>query len=426
MADDDSYTLARYLATGGYEGLRKALTMTPEQVHDEVNTASLLGRGGAGFPAGRSGRCCGAAATTYLVVNGDESEPATFKDHMLIERDPHQIIEGTIIAAYAIGAAAAFIYCRGEFALGLERLAAGAATMPTQHGAFGREHLRVGFLPRPRHPPRRRRLHLRRRDGAAREPRRQTGLPPHQAALLPGRHRPLRRADDRQQRRDDGEPALDRRSTAASAFAAPRAGTVRPVRGCSPCPATWSVPAVRDRDVQDDLPRPHLRPALGGGIRGGRELKAFIPGGVSAPWFGPEHLDLGLDQDAVGKAGSMLGSGSIVVMDETTCVVRAAWRITRFFQRESCGQCTPCREGSGWLEKILRRIEDGYGREEDLDLLMDVCDNIAPGLGWPPPQTTICVLGPSIPSSIASAHHACSATSSSCTSRRVAAPCRAR
>src|SRR5271165_5161900 len=142
---------------------------------------------------------------------------------------------------------------------------------------------------------------------------------------------------------------------------------------------------------------------LGGGVTGGGELKAFIPGGVSAPWFGPEHLDLGLDQDAVGKAGSMLGSGSIVVMDDTTCPVRAAWRITRFFRRESCGQCTPCREGAGWLEKILMRLEAGDGRDADLDLLLDACDNIAPGLTWPPQQTTICVLGPSIPSSIHSA-----------------------
>jgi NADH-quinone oxidoreductase subunit F len=114
---------------------------------------------------------------------------------------------------------------------------------------------------------------------------------------------------------------------------------------------------------------------------------------------------MGLDQDAVGKAGSMLGSGSIVVMDETTCIVRAAWRISRFFHRESCGQCTPCREGSGWIEKILRRIEDGLGREEDLELLLDACDNLAPGLTWPPKQTTICVFGPSIPSSIVSGIH---------------------
>jgi NADH-quinone oxidoreductase subunit F len=142
-------------------------------------------------------------------------------------------------------------------------------------------------------------------------------------------------------------------------------------------------------------------PEFGGGVRGGLDLKAFIPGGVSAPWFGPDKVDLPLGQDEVGQAGSMLGSGSVVVMDSSTCVVRAAWRITKFFFRESCGQCTPCREGSGWLERILYRIEHGGGREEDLDLLMDVCDNISPGIQWPPQQTTICVLGPSIPPSIA-------------------------
>jgi NADH-quinone oxidoreductase subunit F len=141
---------------------------------------------------------------------------------------------------------------------------------------------------------------------------------------------------------------------------------------------------------------------LGGGITDDNELKAFVPGGASAPWFGPEHLDLPLSQEEVGKAGSMLGSGSVIVMDDTTCMVRAAWRITRFFHRESCGQCTPCREGGGWLEKVLSRIELGAGRESDLDLLLDVCDNIAPGLSWPPRKTTICVLGPSIPSSITS------------------------
>jgi NADH-quinone oxidoreductase subunit F len=143
-------------------------------------------------------------------------------------------------------------------------------------------------------------------------------------------------------------------------------------------------------------------PKLGGGIRNGRALKAIIPGGVSAPWFGPEQLDLPLGQDEVGAAGSMLGSGSIVAMDDSTCMVRAAWRITRFFHRESCGQCTPCREGAGWLENILARLENGSGRDADVDLLMDVCDNLSPGINWPPAQTTICVLGPSIPSSIAS------------------------
>ena len=144
-------------------------------------------------------------------------------------------------------------------------------------------------------------------------------------------------------------------------------------------------------------------PKLGGGITGDHKLKAIIPGGVSAPWFGPEMLDLPLGQDEVGEKGSMLGSGSVVVMDETSCVVRVAWRITKFFARESCGQCTPCREGSGWIERAMYRLEHGGGRMEDMDLLLDLCDNIAPGLSWPPQQTTICVLGSSIPSSVHSA-----------------------
>jgi NADH-quinone oxidoreductase subunit F len=142
-------------------------------------------------------------------------------------------------------------------------------------------------------------------------------------------------------------------------------------------------------------------PRLGGGIRDDNDLKAIIPGGASSPWLGPEHLDVSLSNEAIAQAGSMAGSGSVIPMDHTTCMVRAAWRIVRFFHRESCGQCTPCREGGSWLEKILERIEAGQGRESDLDLLMDVCDNISPGVTWPPAQTTICVLGPSMPPSVA-------------------------
>jgi NADH-quinone oxidoreductase subunit F len=142
---------------------------------------------------------------------------------------------------------------------------------------------------------------------------------------------------------------------------------------------------------------------VAGGIRDDRELKTWIPGGASAPWFVPsEHLDLPITKADTGQAGSMLGSGAVVVMDETTCVVRAAERIVRFFSHESCGQCTPCREGTTWLEMILRRIESGQGRSIDLDLMLDVSDNISVGLGWPPKQTTICPLGPSAVSPIIS------------------------
>jgi NADH-quinone oxidoreductase subunit F len=145
----------------------------------------------------------------------------------------------------------------------------------------------------------------------------------------------------------------------------------------------------------------HLIYEIAGGMKEDRELKAWIPGGASSPWFVPEiHLDDQITKDICAEAGSMLGSGAVIVMDDTTCMVRAAERIVRFFAHESCGQCTPCREGTTWLEMILRRIEEGQGRTVDLDLLLDVSDNISVGLGWPPKMTTICPLGPSTVSPI--------------------------
>ncbi len=397
---EDSFTLERYLATGGYEGLRKALSMTPEAVKEEVNKASLLGRGGAGFPAGRKWSMLRKAETVYLVVNGDESEPATFKDHLLVERDPHQIVEGTIIAAYAIGAAAAFIFCRGEFALGLERLTE-AVNEAYAQGALGRNIFSSGFsLDLVVHPGAgayicgEETALIESLEGKRGFPRIK---PPYFPAAigLYGAPTVVNNIETM-----SNLPWIVRNG--GDAFAALGQGSSTGTRlfalsGRVERPGWYELEMSKTtfRDLIED-------PGLGGGVKDGRALKAFIPGGVSAPWFGPEHLELGLDQDAVGAAGSMLGSGSVVVLDETTCAVRAAWRITRFFHRESCGQCTPCREGSGWLEKILRRIEEGAGREADLELLMDACDNLAPGVSWPPQQTTICVLGSSIPSSISS------------------------
>jgi NADH-quinone oxidoreductase subunit F len=397
----DSHTLDRYLATGGYEGLRKALTMTPEAVAHEVDTASLLGRGGAGFPAGRKWSMLRKNPVTYLVVNGDESEPATFKDHLLIERDPHQLIEGVMIAAYALQVSQVFIYLRGEFALGLERTQA-ALNDAYSHGAVGNDIFGSGFsVDVVVHPGAgayicgEETALLESLEGKRGFPRIK---PPYFPAAI-GLY---------------GEPTVVNNvetlsnlpwvlTHGAAAFTALGAGRSTGTRlfalaGHVARPGVYEVEMVKTtfRDLIH-------APVFGGGIPGGRALKAFIPGGASAPWFGPDQVDLPLGQDEVGQAGSMLGSGSVVVMDETTCVVRAAWRITRFFWRESCGQCTPCREGSGWLEKILRRIEDGAGRDSDLELLMDISDNLAPGVSWPPQQTTICVLGSSIPSSIASA-----------------------
>jgi NADH-quinone oxidoreductase subunit F len=400
LGHDDSHTLERFVATGGYQGLRKALTMTPEQVCAEVDAASLLGRGGAGFPAGRKWSMLRKGPVPYLVVNGDESEPATFKDHLLIERDPHQLIEGVVIASYALQVARAFIYIRGEFALGLERVQQ-ALNEAYEHGAVGRDIFGSGFsVDIVVHPGAgayicgEETALIESLEGKRGFPRIK---PPYFPAAigLYGEPTVVNNVETMSNLPwiiTNGAAAFtalgEGRSTGTRLFAL--AGHVRR-------PGVYELEMVKTtfRDLI-------FAPVLGGGILHGHELKCFIPGGVSAPWLGPEHLDVPLGQDEVAACDTMLGSGSVVVMDHTTCAVRAAWRITRFFWRESCGQCTPCREGSGWLEKILRRIEDGSGREEDLDLLMDVCDNIAPGVSWPPAQTTICVLGPSIPSSIAS------------------------
>ncbi len=401
MGYDDSHTLERYLATGGYDGLRAALATTPEAVAAEVDAASLLGRGGAGFPAGRKWSMLRKNPVTYLVVNGDESEPATFKDHLLVERDPHQLIEGVVIAAYALQVTRVFIFLRGEFALGLERVQA-ALNDAYAHGAVGRDIFGSGFsVDVVLHPGAgayicgEETALLESLEGKRGFPRIKPPFFPAAIGLY-------------------GDPTVVNNvetmsnlpwimTNGGAAFAALGGGRSTGTRlfalaGHVANPGVFELEMVKT--TFNDLIN---APVLGGGIPHGRGLKAFIPGGVSAPWFGPDQIDLPLGQDEVAEAGSMLGSGSVVVMDDHTCAVRAAWRITRFFSRESCGQCTPCREGSGWLERIMDRIERGDGREEDLDLLLDACDNISPGVAWPPQQTTICVLGPSIPSSISSA-----------------------
>jgi NADH-quinone oxidoreductase subunit F len=398
---DDSHTLQRYLSTDGYNGLRQALQMSREEVVAEVNKTSLLGRGGAGFPAGRKWTMLRKAEPVYLVINGDESEPATFKDHMLIERDPHQIIEGALITAYAIGAAQAFIYVRGEFALGLERMTQ-AVNEAYQYGAIGTNIFDSGWsIDLVVHPGAGAYICgdetglLESLEGKRGFPRIKPPFFPAAIGLY-------------------GAPTIVNNVETMSnipwiilnggeAFAALGEGTSQGTRlfavsGHVKRPGNYEVEFGKTtfRDVL-------YSPVYAGGIRGDRELKAFIPGGASSYWFTPDKVDMPLSQEEVGKAGTMLGSGSIVAMDDTTCVVRAAWRLSKFFHRESCGQCTPCREGSGWAEKIMYRIESGQGRESDLDLLIDMLDNIAPGLTWPPQQTTICPLGPSIPSPIMSA-----------------------
>ncbi len=399
---DDSHTIERSLATGGYQGLRAALAKAPSEVGDEVKAASLLGRGGAGFPAGTKwGFCPPGVWPRYLVVNGDESEPGTYKDRLLMERDPHQLIEGVLIACYAIGAAQAFLYVRGEMALAQERIAH-ALNEAYAAGYVGRNILGSDFS-----------VDIVLHWGAG--------------AYIVGEETALIESLEGNR----GMPRLKPPFFPAAKGLYLQPTVVNNVETLANLPwivtnggaAFAALGAESSRGMRMFAVSGHVRrpgvyevefgvttfrdliyaPAYGGGIRDGNQLKAFIPGGASAPWFYEEHLDLPLEAGAVGAAGSMLGSGAIVVMDETTDAVKAAWRVVRFFARESCGKCAPCREGTSWLEKVLRRILDGHGRPEDVGLLLDVCDNISPGIAWPPRQTTICPLGPSAVSPIASA-----------------------
>jgi NADH-quinone oxidoreductase subunit F len=399
----DGFTLERYVDTGGYEGLKRALTaMTPNEITEEVKAASLLGRGGAGFPAGvKWGFCPPGVFPRYLVVNGDESEPGTYKDRILMERDPHQLIEGVLIACYAIGVSQAFFYVRGEMALAQERIAQ-ALNDAYEAGFIGKNILGTDFS-----------VDVVLHWGAG------AYIVGEETALIESLegNRGMPRLKPPYFPAAKGlymQPTVVNNvetlanlpwivSNGGSAFAAIGAekslGTrLFAVSGHVNNPGVFEV-EFGTTTFRDLLYGEHY----GDGIRHGNLLKAFIPGGASAPWFFEEHLDLPLEAGAVGAAGSMLGSGAIVVMDETTDAVKAAWRIVRFFARESCGKCTPCREGATWLERILRRMLDGNGRPSDVDKLLDICDNISPQITWPPKQTTICPLGPSAVSPIASA-----------------------
>ena len=398
----DSHTLERYVATGGYKGLEAALAKKPADVVEEVKTASLLGRGGAGFPAGvKWGFCPPGVFPRYLVVNGDESEPGTYKDRLLMEKDPHQLIEGVLIACYAVGCAQAFLYVRGEMALAQERIAQ-ALNDAYAAGHIGKNihgsDFSVDIV-----------LHwgagayiVGEETGLIESLEGNRGLPRLKPPFFPAaKGLYLQPTIVNNVETLANLPWIV--TNGGAAFAALGAENSKGMRmfavsGHVRNPGVFEVEfgVTTFRDLL-------YAPVYGGGIRGGKQLKAFIPGGASAPWLYPEHLDVPLEAGTVGKLGTMLGSGAIVVFDEDTDMVKACLRLVRFFARESCGKCTPCREGTTWLEKILERIVDGHGRPEDLDLLLDVCDNISVGMNWPPKQTTICPLGQSATTPVASA-----------------------
>ena len=405
---EDSFTIDRYEATGGYDGLRAALRRTPAEVHAEVREATLLGRGGAGFPAGvKWGFLPPGKFPYYLVVNGDESEPGTYKDRLLMERDPHELIEGCLVTCYALGLQQCFFYVRGEMALAQERIAQ-ALNDAYARGYVGRNILGSDFS-----------VDITLTWGAG--------------AYIVGEETALIESLEGNR----GMPRLKPPYFPAAIGLYGQPTIVNNVETLANVPwlmlngaaqyrtyGSETSPGTRLFAVSGHVHRPGVyevehgvttfRELLYGdnfcqGIRDGHELKMFIPGGGSAPWFFEEHLDLPLEAKPVGDAGSMLGSGAIVVMDETTDAVRAALRLVRFFARESCGKCTPCREGTTWEERVLQRILDGEGRPSDIDMLLDIADNISPGpypvaadasqgldaVPFPPKQTTICPLGPS-------------------------------
>ncbi|MDE0709073.1 MAG: NADH-quinone oxidoreductase subunit NuoF, partial [bacterium] len=397
----DSHALATYEATGGYSALRKVLGdpgMTPAEITEDIKASMLRGRGGAGFPAGVKWSFLAPPRPSYLVVNADESEPGTFKDRQLMERDPHQMIEGVIISSYATEVNHAFVYVRGEYPKATRRVEA-AVEEAYRAGYLGRDILGAGYaLELPVHLGAgayicgEETALLNSLEGKRGEPRLK---PPYFPAakglyMMPTIVNNVETLSN--------VPWIIMAGGAAYAAIGPEGSP-----GKRMCSISGHVNRPGNYEIVEGLTWRELIYDLAGGIRDGNRLKAWVPGGASAPWFVPElHLDTEVTKEAIDGNGSMTGSGAVIVMDHTTDMVAAAERLVRFFAHESCGQCTPCREGTVWIDLILRRIMDRQGRPVDADLLLDVSDNISPGLRWPPAMTTICPLGPSAVSPVVS------------------------
>jgi NADH-quinone oxidoreductase subunit F len=370
--EPNSFTLDFYLAHEGYEGLRKALAMAPGAVIDQVKASGLRGRGGAGFPTGMKWQFVlkDTPLPRYIVCNADESEPGTFKDHLLMERNPHLLIEGCLIACYAIGAKVAYIYIRGEF-FHVQQVLEREIARAYAAGFAGKNILGSGFDCE---------LYVHRGAGAY-EAGEETAL----LESLEGKRA--------QPRLKPPFPAV------AGLYNCPTA--VNNVETLSNVPlifrygAEWFAGLGPEKNggpklfcVSGHVKRPGVYEASmnttlaelildrAGGVREGRTLKAVIPGGSSVPILLPHQLDIPASFDSVQKAGSLLGSAGIIVMDDTTCMVWAAENLLHFYRHESCGKCTPCREGTDWLHKILQKIERGEGESRDIDLLLSVAGNI--------------------------------------------------
>jgi NADH-quinone oxidoreductase subunit F len=380
FGEPEARTLAGWEQRGGYKALRKALGMDRKQVIDVVKASGLRGRGGAGFPTGVkwSFMPVNGGKQHYLLCNADESEPGTFKDRELMRWTPHSLIEGCLIGAYAIRATHAYIYIRGEF-FETAQVMARAIEEVYAAGYAGTDVMGSGHQ-----------LDLTLHLGAG--------------AYICGEETGLMNSLEGRR----GEPRLKPPFPAVSgAFGQP--STINNVETLCAVPhiinegADWykqwgteKSPGTKLFCVSGHIRRPgNYEVPLGfnfrefiydicGGAPEGRTIKAVIPGGSSVPILTGDELDIGMDYEAMAEAGTMLGCGSVIVMDDTTDIVKQVRRMTDFYAHESCGQCTPCREGTAWAARILRRIEDGFGTEDDIQTLLDISDNMS--------GKTICVL----------------------------------
>ncbi|MFN2320657.1 MAG: NADH-quinone oxidoreductase subunit NuoF [Dermatophilaceae bacterium] len=366
-----SWTLATYEDNEGYQALDKALAADPAELVQVAKDSGLRGRGGAGFPTGMKWGFLPPpdGGPRYLVVNADESEPGTCKDTPLMMAAPHILIEGMVITSYAIGCNHAFIYIRGEIVHVYRRLLR-AVEEAYAAGHLGKDIHGSGFD-----------LDITVHAGAG------AYICGEETALL----------DSLEGRR--GQPRSKPPFPAVAGLYA-RPTVVNNVESIASIPpivlhgdewfadmgtegskgfGIFSLSGHVERPGQYEAPLGiTMRELLdmAGGVRGGKRVKFWTPGGSSTPLFTDQHLDIPLDFDSVAKAGSMLGTRALQVFDETVCVVRAVDRWTDFYKHESCGKCTPCREGTWWLKQILGRLENGQGDEEDVEKLLDICDNI--------------------------------------------------
>jgi NADH-quinone oxidoreductase subunit F len=370
----DLHTLTTYTSRGGYRSWQEVVqNIKPEQLIELVKASGLRGRGGAGFPTGMKWSFVPKdnPKPKYLVCNADESEPGTFKDRLLIEKDPHAIVEGTLISAYAIQSHTAFIYIRGELVFGTARLER-AVEEAYQAGYIGRNIFGSGYD-----------LDVIVHRGAG------AYICGEETALLSSlegsRGWPKVKPPFPATHGLFGCPTVVNNVETLAALpwiiahgpAAYAAIGTEKSKGTKLFSVSGHIAKPGVYEVEMGYPFKKFLDEDCGGVPNGKKLKGVIPGGGSMPVLRPEEIEkVNLDYESVQTAGSLLGSGGVIVMDETTCMVQAAWNLARFFAHESCGQCSPCREGCHWMEKIFHRIEHGDGEKSDLDLILNISGNI--------------------------------------------------